>query len=302
MNPPSYPNPTDTANTQSSLNTKTATTQQQLGMVDQTNPFGSQTFSQSGTWPDGTPKYTGNTTFSGPVQGIVDQNLTAASKPLDLSNSATESRLMELGRSRLDPILAQRRESTNQQLFNTGARPGSEAYKRAESAVTQGENDAYNELLLNGHGQAFNEAITARNQPLNELNAIRSGTQIQSPQYSPAGVSPVDYTGQVANQYGAQQKQYNDTWSGIGNLAGAVGGWAFSDERLKENIHATGEKTPDGIPVKSFRYKGSPLMEVGVVAQDVEKRRPDAVRKVGGVREVNYPAIGMMGLGAKRAA
>lgn len=297
MNPPQYPSPSETAATQSGLNTQTATTQQQLGMVDSTNPFGSQTFSQNGTWADGTPRYGSNTTFNPQVQGIIDRDLTAAGQPMDLSNRATEDRLMELGRTRLDPLLDRRRASTNQRLFNTGARPGSAAYRDAETALTQGENDAYNELLLSGHGQAFNEAVQTRNQPLNELNAIRSGTQLAAPQFSAAGVAPVDYTGQVNANYNSQYRNYADMWSGIGNAAGAIGGWAFSDERLKEDVHATGARTPDGVPVKSFRFKGSPMMELGVIAQDVEKKRPDAVRKVGGVRQVNYPSIGLMGLG-----
>ncbi len=292
MNAPQYPDPSTTASTQSTLNKGTAVTQQQLGMVDQTNPFGSTTFNQNGTWANGDPRFNANTTLSPQIQALVNQNLTAAGKPMDLSNKATEDRLMELGRSRLDPLLDRRRASTNQQLFNTGARPGSEAYKNAETALTQGENDAYNELLLGGHGQAFNEAIQTRNQPLNELNAVRSGTQIQSPQIPSAGVAPVDYTGSVNADYNAKYKNYADTWSGIGNLAGAVGGWAFSDERLKDDIHKVGE-TPGGTPVKTFRYKGSPMMQLGVIAQDVKKRQPEAVRRVGprGMMAVDYAKV-----------
>ncbi len=253
MQAPQYPNPTETAQTQSTINKDTARSQQQLGMVNASTPLQATQFLEKGTWSDGTPRFESQSYFSPQVQGLVDANITRAGTPFSLGNEATESRLMELGRNRLDPILDRRRESTKQSLFNAGARPGSEAYRRGEEAVTQGENDAYNELLLTGRSQAASESLAERNQPFNEFASLLSGSQIQAPGFSAAGVAPVDYTGQVANDYASRYKNYADTWSGIGNLAGAVGGWAFSDERLKTDERKDGE-TADGIPVKTFRF------------------------------------------------
>lgn len=50
----------------------------------------------------------------------------------------------------------------------------------------------------------------------------------------------------------------------------------FSDERLKEDIHRVGE-TDDGLPIYSFRYKGDKKTQIGLIAQDVEKKKPEAV-------------------------
>jgi hypothetical protein len=47
---------------------------------------------------------------------------------------------------------------------------------------------------------------------------------------------------------------------------------------LKDDIDHVGE-LHDGTPVFSYRYKGDPLgrKQIGLMAQDVKKRRPDAV-------------------------
>jgi hypothetical protein len=50
----------------------------------------------------------------------------------------------------------------------------------------------------------------------------------------------------------------------------------FSDERLKEDIKRVGE-TDDGLPIYSYRYKGDKKTQIGLIAQDVEKEKPEAV-------------------------
>src|SRR4051812_23638396 len=119
--PPPAPDPVKTAQAQADSNVKTATTQQQLNMVDQNTVGGSQNYTQTGTWADGTPKYEMTTTLSPEQQKLYDQqtqiggqaNTIASnqlgavsdtlSKPVDLSNEATEARLFDLGSKRLDP-------------------------------------------------------------------------------------------------------------------------------------------------------------------------------------------------------
>lgn len=287
MNAPKAPDPTATAKAQQGYNIGAGTAQQNLNMVDQSNPFGSTTYKQIGTNPDGTPKFAQTNGVSSQFQPVVDNAASALSTPFDGSNDATEARLIELGQKRLDPLLSRRRESSEQNLFNRGVRPGSEAYKNGMGDVTAGENDAYDQLILSGHNQAISDALMQRNQPIAEAQAI-AGLGANNPATPQAGIAPVDYSGLVSNNYNAQTQQYGDMWSGIGNLAGtAFGGWAgngfklpkFSDERLKTDIHSTGEQTPDGIPIKSYRYKGSPLMQLGVIAQDAKKKRPDAVKR-----------------------
>jgi len=294
------PDPAKTAAAQSKMNIDTATAQQNLNMVDQTNPFGSTTYQQIGTNADGTPKYQQTTSLNPGLQNAVDNAYSTISQPFSMDTSAIESHLADLYGSRVNPMLDRRRESTEQDLFNRGVRPGSEAYKRAMEGVSQGENDAWNQLALTGRQQAISELLTGRQQPINELTALMSGTQMNAPAPQ-AGVAPTDYASLVGQKYAADANQYGQMWGGIGNLLGAgLGGWAQggfmmpSDERLKEDIHATGERTRDGIPIKTFRYKGSPMMHLGVMAQDAMKKRPDAVSRIpggGGMMAVDYSKV-----------
>jgi hypothetical protein len=61
----------------------------------------------------------------------------------------------------------------------------------------------------------------------------------------------------------------------------------FSDERLKESIEPVGELY-DGTNVYRYRYKGDDTPRIGVLAQEVEKTRPDAVSEHGGYLAVDY--------------
>lgn len=71
--------------------------------------------------------------------------------------------------------------------------------------------------------------------------------------------------------------------------AAAMAGIMFSDKRLKKNVRDTGETTEEGIPIKTFEYKHR---FKGVMADDVEKVRPDAVvEHPSGFKMVNYNRI-----------
>ena len=61
----------------------------------------------------------------------------------------------------------------------------------------------------------------------------------------------------------------------------------FSDERLKTDIKKIG-KTNDGQPIYSYKYKGEDRTQIGLMAQDVEKKHPSAVGLLGGYKTVDY--------------
>lgn len=76
--------------------------------------------------------------------------------------------------------------------------------------------------------------------------------------------------------------------SGLGSSLGSLGPLAmFSDERVKEDIAEIGE-THEGQPLYSYRYIGDPTPRVGLMAQDEEKRDPDNVFEIGGIKAINY--------------
>jgi hypothetical protein len=72
-------------------------------------------------------------------------------------------------------------------------------------------------------------------------------------------------------------------------FASSIAGFAslFSDKRLKENVHQIG-KTFDGQPVYRYNYKGHPETQIGLIAQDVEHKHPEAVGLAGGYKTVDY--------------
>ena len=89
----------------------------------------------------------------------------------------------------------------------------------------------------------------------------------------------------------------------MGNLTGSQNLWGFgmgaanlgaklfsmSDGYVKDDIEKVGELY-DGQNVYRYRFKGSPKHEIGLVAQEVEQRYPEAVREFDGIKHVNYEA------------
>jgi hypothetical protein len=74
MGKPSAPNPQETANLQSTENTQSAIATAQLGMVNQSNPYGSLNYQQTGTNADGIPQYSSTQTLSAPEQSLFNQS------------------------------------------------------------------------------------------------------------------------------------------------------------------------------------------------------------------------------------
>lgn len=254
--PAPAPDPAATAAAQSSANRATAVTQYGLNATDQVTPYGNLTYQQGTPWDDGTPHFTATTSLSPGHQSLFDlgnqtqQNIgkigveqsarigERLNTPFVAGNEPTEARLMELGRKRLDPMFAQRRAATETDLINRGIRPGSEAYKTMMGSVGEQENDAYNNLLLTGRGQANTEALTERNQPINEIVALLRGSGVQQPSFTNTptpGVAPTDVIGAqqqslAQSNYGTglQQQQNTALMSGLFGLGKtALGGWGM---------------------------------------------------------------------------
>jgi hypothetical protein len=251
--PPPAPDPVATAQAQAAANKETAITQYGLNATNQVTPEGTLSYKQIGTWPDGTPRFESTQTLSPEQQNLynlytktqgnigqigVDQSARIGEllgKPVQMGNEATEARLAELGRARLDPQFAQQRDALENRLANQGVTPGSQAYNQAMTQFGQQQNDAYNQLYLTGRGQANQEMLTERNQPINEITALLSGSQVSQPNWLNAGqsqVAPTDYIGAVGqqqaalqNQYNQQQQQYRANMGGLYGIgaAGASG-------------------------------------------------------------------------------
>jgi len=331
---PPPPNPKDTAAASTGTNVATALANASLNNVNQVGPNGSLTYNQTGTskFTDpytgqtyDIPNYTQTTTLSPDQQKLYDlnnqtqQNLgnigvqqsdkigSLLNTPFDPStaNKAVEDKIDALGASRLDPRFARESDALATQLANQGIQPGSAAWKAQMDQFQQGKNDAYNQLYLNGNQQAFQQAVTTRNQPINEITALMSGSQVSNPTFgaTPQTTIPTTDTAGIINsnfnqqqaQYQTQLQQQNALMGGLFGL-GAAGVYKFSDRRLKKNVKKIG-KTNDGQNLYSYKYKGSDEPQIGLMAGEVEKKHPDAVITTpSGYKAVNYDkALGLMG-------
>lgn len=76
---------------------------------------------------------------------------------------------------------------------------------------------------------------------------------------------------------------------GGGGAGKGINGMTFSDERLKEDIEPVGELY-DGQGIYRYRYIGDPTPRIGLMAQEVEQRNPEAVAEIGGFKAVDYRA------------
>lgn len=144
--------------------------------------------------------------------------------------------------SRLRPTLDQEQQALDAKLANQGIALGSDAYRRANNLQGQRMNDLEIqaarqgiELDMNARQQGLNEQYQRMQQPLNLVNALKSGAQVQAPQFGSyaqqATTSGPDLMGAANAQYGAsldqanaQNAQNNAVTSGLFGIAGAVGG------------------------------------------------------------------------------
>jgi len=114
---------------------------------------------------------------------------------------------------RLDPQIQQGREQTAQRLANQGITVGSKAYEEAMRLQGQKENDMLLGATTQGFGtglqarqQGFNELAYQRNEPINTLNAVRTGAQVTNPSYVSV---PQQATTKGADMLGAATAQGN---------------------------------------------------------------------------------------------
>jgi len=131
----------------------------------------------------------------------------------------------------LDPQITQDQRALESRLGAQGFVPGTPAYNQAMENFMDAKNRSYGSVrdfattqgfttgLQNAQfgnqarQQSISEALMLRNQPLNELNAFRSGSQVNAPQgnaqYQTPNQSAPDVMGTAQNSYNANLGQYN---------------------------------------------------------------------------------------------
>jgi hypothetical protein len=141
----------------------------------------------------------------------------------------------------------------------------------------------------------------ARNQNINELAALLQGSPaIQGPQPMGGGgvnVAPTDVTGAYGlasglaqGNYAQQMGQQNAALGGLANLGGtAILANAMSDVRLKTEIKKVGSFKDHNLYAYNYIWGGP--RQIGVMAQEVIKKVPEAVMEIGGYLAVDYSKL-----------
>jgi hypothetical protein len=221
--------------------------------VNQITPYGNLTYSMNPNDQDqwGNAMWTATQTLSPDQQKLLDyQNQTSiglgelTGKGLGYVNQMIQDpfstkNLPSLGfdpaqnyqdayMQRLAPQVAQSQEALDTKLANAGIPIGSEAYKRAQMVEAQKVNDLRLGATTAGFGtglqarqQGFNEAAYQRNEPINTLNAVRTGAQVTNPSYVSV---PQQATTKGADLLGAATAEGNyNTASANANAASNAG-------------------------------------------------------------------------------
>lgn len=223
---------------------------------------------------------------------------------------------------RNQPQMDRDRANLEQRLAEQGVGVQDPAYKTAMDqygrqvndfrlgADVQAGNAAAQQYGLEGNtrDRAISEMTNLRTQPINEVASLLGNGGVRDPTFvnTPGTqIAPTDVTGaynsaqqQQMQQYQIQQQQNAATTGGLFGLGGTVLGaglkyglplmMAGSDVRMKDNIRHVGH-TNDGQRLYYFTYKHDPATpHIGLMAQEVEQIRPEAVHEIGGMKYVDY--------------
>jgi hypothetical protein len=158
-------------------------------------------------------------------------------------------------------------------------------------------NSGYQESLARGLGAAATNAYADqfnKNQAA-QLSAISAAPQADfaaSPFANLERFKSLLGAGQGYGSSTSQQPYYENRTANTLGLASLAAPFflGFSDVRLKENIERIGTHDT-GIGLYKYNFKGDPKPQIGVLAQELEKVKPEAVHDVGGVKMVDFRMI-----------
>lgn len=185
----------------------------------------------------------------------------------------------------------QQRRTADTNLINRGIQTGTDQYNRVMGDLQDRQNatlnDIANQSVYLGQ-QNLGQQISNLGGQIGNINSLGAGRDVY-------GVAGLGGQNDSYNDY-YQSRIYNDAMrnqrnSNIMGTLGAIGGLAFSDKRLKENLEPVG-KLNNGLKVYVGNYKKETGLDTTpqlfLLAQEVQKKHPEAVQKKFGALAVDY--------------
>lgn len=174
----------------------------------------------------------------GYVSNALSNTPTMASLPRSMVNADQTGQ--EALMARFQPMIEQQDKALRAQLANQGIMEGSEAFTNAMRTQQMSNNDMRAQAALHGidvgnqaQQQALQIQTALQNQPVNMLNAVRTGSQVTNPTFAgtpqQATTSGADMMGAVSGLANYRQGLYNsDVATTNANNQSAIGAAAMA--------------------------------------------------------------------------
>lgn len=239
----------------------------------------------------------------------------------DFNRQQFEDSVYASHQRQLDPQWARAESNQDARLAAMGLGANSEASRNQRADFARDREDSYanarNQAVQAGgqelsralqqaqfnnqaRTQGLQERAYIQNQPLQQLQALLGTGSVSTPsgvQYTPTSVGQTDVLGANALSLNQQNQNYQSRLAqqqaGLGGLfqLGSAALTAFSDRRLKRGAIRIG-RLVSGLGIYAYRYLWSDRVEVGVMADEVQKIKPNAVMVTpSGYLAVNYGAL-----------
>lgn len=151
-------------------------------------------------------------------------------------------------------------------------------------------NSGYQESLARGLGAAATNAYADQ---YNKNVAAQLGAVSAAPGLQAAPLEQYKSLLSLGLPFGQstnQQPYYQNNTAQTLGIAAAAAPFILSDVRAKENIERIGTHDT-GVGLYKYTYKGDATPQIGVLAQEMEQVKPEAVEEVNGVKFVNFRMI-----------
>ena len=203
---------------------------------------------------------------------------------LSLDPTATQDAYYNQATRLLSNQFDRERTSADTNLINRGIQVGSDQYNRVMGDLQDRQNGTLQDIA----NQAVYMGQQNLGQQIGNINALGAGRDIGY--VAGMGGSNSAYE----NLYNANQYKYNTKQNKINNMLGlgaTAAGAILSDKRAKENLKPVG-KLNNGLKVYVGNYKKETGLDTRpqlfLLAQEVKKKKPEAVVKKLGALAVNY--------------